>query len=69
MNIKTQEALLTYICSLREEGFDTIHVSEIIPSNPTKKSQTKWTQFPDIDDHLLIKYDIIYSEYTGWFSF
>lgn len=59
------KSLIAYLVALREEGFNRIHVSSVIPVGSSKRG---WTQFPVIDKALLDAAGIEYEQICGWFT-
>lgn len=60
------KSLIAYLVALREEGFNRIHVSSVIPAS--LPCGHKWTQFPVIDEALIDEAGIEYDRRSGWFT-
>ena len=63
---KFTEAILIYLSSLRELGFTSMHVGDIIPRRHPRSNE--WSQFPYISEDKLEKYNIKYDRMSGWFT-
>lgn len=69
MEDRTLNALLVYVDALMREGFDAIHVSQLIPHRQLGVAKS-WTQFPKLNNHQLTELMFAGWEYdqpSGWF--
>lgn len=71
MNESTTLALIIYVSSLiHQEGFDAIHVSNLLPGNRQLGVAKDWTQFPKFDARIMEyieRAQMTYDQPSGWF--
>ena len=68
MSKELTKVLVPYLAYLREQGFITLHASDVLPSPRPLPGRGMWSQFPVLDSNMLESAGITYNKYNGWFT-